>query len=233
MPYPYVLGPGGVGTARTARHKTVWRGGSIPIYFPGGRYIDSTKSRDPLNADDVTVLQAGLLMGKITSSGLYAPSILGVTTNAEAIGSTAIEAAAAVVTELVRRVGSTGTFTLTGPPTANGVVDSETVTYSAASGTTITCTALTKAFVAGSFIQPTDGSQTPIAFIGEGYGMPMVEFDGTAAAAVQFPEIPLDAIVVSSQLVNWPSDTSLRAWIVSRLCDVGGGKYIFDHLYRA
>lgn len=231
--YPYILGPGGVGTTRTARHKTVWRGGSIPVYFPGGRYIDSTKSRDPLNADDVTVLQAGLLMGKITSSGLYAPSILGVTTNAEAVGSVAIEAAAPVVTELVRRVGATGTFKLTGPPSASGVVDSETVTYSAASGTSITVTGITKAYVAGSFIQPTDGSQEPLAFIGEGYGMPMVDFDGTAAAAVQFPEIPLDAIVVSSQLVNWPSDTSLQAWIVARLNDVAGGQYIFDHRYKS
>lgn len=231
MPFGYVLGAGGVGTARTARHKTVWSGGSVPYYFPGGRYIDSTKSRDPLNADDVTVLQAGLILGRITSGGLYAPSILGVTSGAVAVGATSISAAAAVVTELVRRIGASGTFKLTGPPVASGSVYTETITYSAASSTTITCTATVNAFIAGSYIQPTDGSETPITFIGEGYGMPMTEFDGTAAAAVQLPEIPLDALVNVSSIVNYPTDASLIGWLKARLNSIGGNQYVFsDHI---
>lgn len=228
--YGYIPGQAGVRTAKTARHKIVYAGGNIPNYLPGGRAINALKSRDPSNTDDVAVLLAGLLMGKITG-GDYAPSILGVTTNAEAAGSVAIEASAAVVTELVRRVGASGTFKLTGPPIASGTVVTETVTYSAASGTSITVTAITNAFIAGSFIQPTDGSEEPITMIPDTYGVPVLEFDGTAVDSVQFGEIPLDALVYSSQLVNWPSDTSLRTWIVNRLNDVGRCKFIFDHLF--
>lgn len=228
---PFVPGIPGIRAAKTARHKVVFKGGYAPTTLPGGRYIDGTKSRDPLNTDDVAVLQPGLLMGKITSGGLYAPSLLGVTTNAEAVGSTAVEAAANVVTELVRRVGASGTFKLTGPPTAGGVTVTETVTYSAASGTSITVTALVNAFVAGSFIQPTDGSETPKGFLPDGWGLPVVEPDGSAVTAIQFPDMPVDGLVASAQLVNWPSDVSLQAWLVARLKDGNCGNYIFDHAY--
>ena len=137
----------GLKSQRTVTPRNVFVGNQV-TYLPGGKILDGSKARDPGNTGDLDVLRAGMLLGKITSGGKYAPAILGLTTNAEAIGSTSIEAAAAVVTELVRRVGASGTFKLTGPATANGVVETETVTYSAASGTTITCTALTKAFIA-------------------------------------------------------------------------------------
>lgn len=222
----------GITTPRTASHRTIFLQRSESFLSPG-KLIDGAKSRDPGNSN-IDCLRIGLLMGKITSSGLYAPSVLGVTTNAEAIGSTSIEASAAVVTELVRRVGATGTFKLTGPPTANGVVTTETVTYSAASGTTITVTAILNAFVAGSFIQPTDGSETPLTFIPdtEGYGIAVTDRDGASLTAVEFPRFPVSGIVDSSQLLPaFPSDTSLRAWLLARLNDSHGGQFVFDHAY--
>lgn len=230
----------GIATARTASHRALFLQRS-ETFLAGGKMIAGGASRDPGNTPDISNLRIGLLMGKISTVvnslgtvGAYAPSIIGVTTNAEAVGSTAIEAAAAVVTELVRRCGSTGTFTLVGPPTANGVVDQETVTYSAASGTSITVTALTKAFVAGSFICPTDGSQTPISFIPdtEGFGVLVTDQDGNSVTAVDFPKFPVSGIVDSSQLLPvFPSDTSLRAWLLARLNDAGGGQFVFDHIY--
>ena len=214
---------------RTATPRLVFLGSRVE-YMPGIFAIDGASSRDPLNTGDLDVLRPGLLMGKITSGGQYAPSIIGVTTNAEAAGSTSIEAAAAVVTELVRRVGSSGTFTLTGPPSANGTVVSETVTYSAASGTTITATAITNAFVAGSFIGPTDGSQTPKSLIPDGWGIKVTDEDA-ASIDVEFPLVPITGVIDSSQIINWPSDTSLRAWILARLNDVPGAKFVFDHYW--
>lgn len=219
----------GIQGARTATHRALFLQRS-EMFLAGGKLIGGVSSRDPGNSPDVTVLRIGLLMGKITSTGLYAPSVLGVTTNAEAVGSTSIEASAAVVTELVRRVGASGTFKLTGPPTANGVVATETVTYSAASGTTITATAILNAFVAGSFIQPTDGSETPISFIPdtEGFGIPVVDRDGTSLTAVEFPKLPISGVIDCAQILPvWPSDTSLRAWLVARLNDGDGGQYVF------
>lgn len=192
--------------------------------LPGGKIIDGAKSRDPGNTGDLDVLRAGTLMGKITSGGKYAPSIMGVTTNAEAIGSTSIQAAAAVVTELVRRVGATGTFKLTGPATAGGVVETETVTYSGTSGTDITVTALTKAFVAGSFIQPTDGSEEPLAFIEDHDGIKVTDQDD-ADVSVPFARVPIAGVVDASQLLPaWPSDTALQLWIMERF-----PRFTFDH----
>lgn len=223
--------PPGIAAARTATHRALFLQRS-ETFLAGGRFIDGSKSRDPGNSD-IAVLRIGTLMGKITSGGAYAPSVLGQTTNAEAAGSTAIEAAPAVVTELVRRIGASGTFKLTGPPTAGGVTLSETVTYSAASGTSITVTALANAFVAGSFIQPTDGSETPLSMIPdtEGYGVLVTDRDGASITNVEFPRMPVSGIIDASQLLPWPSDVSLQAWIVARLNDAFGGQFVFDHKY--
>jgi hypothetical protein len=236
MPYLDVPGLPGMRAARTASHRTILRGGMY-AFLSGGKTIAGGASRDPGNTSDVDVLRAGLLMGKISSVvnslgtvGFFAPSILGVTTNAEAIGATSIEASAAVITELVRRCGTTGTFKLTGPPSAAGVVATETVTYSAASGTTITATAIVNAYVAGSFIQPTDGSETPLSFIPDGFSLKVTDLDGTSTD-IEWPNLPIGGELDASQLINWPSDTSLQRWIVNRLCDVPGGKFVFDHIF--
>lgn len=233
-----VPGLAGLRAAKTVTSRMVTRGGRVPDILPVGRLIAGACSRDPSNTPDVARLQAGLLMGKITSVvnslgtvGYYAPSIFGVTTNAEAIGSTSIQASAAVVTELLRRCGATGTFKLTGPGSAGGVIDTETVAYSAASSTNITVTALTKPFVAGSFIQPTDGSEDPLTFLPNGAPIMATDFDGNSID-VEFAELPVECQVDGSQLLPvWPSDTSLRAWIISRLDRPGGGKMIFDQTY--
>lgn len=230
MAEPFVTGLPGVRSAKTATHRLIFRQGDYN-FLSLGKTIKGSSSRDPLNTDDINVLRPGLLMGKVTADSKYAPSIIGVTTNAEAAGSTSIEAAAAVVTELVRRVGASGDFKLTGPPTANGVVATETVTYSAASGTTITVTAIGQAFVAGSFIQPTDGSEFAVTLIPDGYGINV--FDESASAIdVQFPEFPIAGAVDSSQIINWPSDTSLRAKIFSWLNGAEGGQFVGDHRYE-
>lgn len=119
-----------------------WNSGFNKRYIPSGKTIDGSKSRDPLNTSNVDVLRPGLLLGKISASGKYAPSIIGVTGEAIDGAETAVTVGATVVTELVRRQGASGTFKLTGPPTASGTVRTATVTYSAASGTTITITAI-------------------------------------------------------------------------------------------
>lgn len=231
-----VEGQAGMRAAVAADHRIVTRGGQIPA-LPQGRTLAGACARDAGNTP-VTRLRAGILVGKISSVvnslgtiGYYAPSILGVTTNAEAPGSTSIQAAAAVVTELVRRVGASGTFYLIGPSSANGVITKELVTYSAASSTNITVTALTAGFVAGSFICPADGSEEPITFLPNGWPMQAVNADGDNVDQM-FGNVPIGAIIDSSELLPaWPSDTSLQAWIVSRLAQAGGGLFVFDHLY--
>ncbi len=240
MDLSQVVGLPGTRVHTTASYRTVTSGGPLMAVLPRGRIIAGACSRDPGNTTDVTRLRAGIVMGKITSVvnslgtvGFFAPAIYGVTTNAEPTGSTSIQATAAVVTELIRRRGTTGTFNLIGPGSAAGVVISETVTYSAASSTNITVTALTNSFIAGSFICPTDGSEDPLAFIPDGHPIRVTNQDGTSQD-IEWPTVPVSMVVDSSQLLPaWPSDTSLQEWLVSRLNRAAGGKFVFDHTYNA
>lgn len=235
-----VTGLPGMRAAKTVTSRMITRGGGIPAILPQGRVISGACTRDPGNTPDVGRIRAGMLMGKIGSVvnslgtvGNYAPSILDVTTGAKAVGDTTVTISAAGAVELARRCGATGTFTLTGPGSAGGVIVSETVTYSAINTTTgaITVTAISNNYVAGSFVQPTDGSQDPLTFLPSGAPMMAVDFDGTSVD-VEFGELPIGCIVDSTMLLPvWPSDTSLQEWIASRLSRASAGKFVFSHVY--
>ncbi len=229
----YFWGLPGIGTARTASHRSIFLQRS-ENFLAQGRWIDGTKSRDPGNVGDPQVLRAGLIMGKITSGGLYAPTILGVTSGAYTSGGTTLTVSAAQAVEIARRIGSSGTATLkaVGPPTAAGTVAATAVTFSAVNQTTgaLTVTSLGVDKVAGTFITAADGSETPLSFIPDwDYGVRVTDIDGTSLATVDFPKLPVSGIIDSSQFINWPSDTSLRAWIVANLNAAFGGQFIFDH----
>lgn len=231
MTAPWVPGGAAIKTPKTASHRIVFKGG-VQEYLPGGKLIAGLYSRDPGNTGNVNVLRAGLLMGKRTSGGLYAPSIIGVTANAEAVGATTIESSAAIATEIIRRIGATGTFKLIGPATAGGAIQTATITYSAANTSTgdITVTAIANNFIAGSFICPTDGSEDPLTVIADDWGIQVTENDGSTNLNAPF-DVPVRGQLVSSQIINWPSDASLRGHIVTALNRASGGKFTFDHTY--
>lgn len=231
MPITQLLMTPGMGTLMQAVHRNVFAYKYGERYLPVGRWIKGSASADPGNTGDVRCLRAGLLMGKQTSGGYLAPSILGATgvLHDTSVVTTTMTLPAAIVTEIQRRIGSSGTFKITGPPTANGTVATETVTFSAiASATTLTITATSADFAAGSFIQPTDGSETPVTFLPDGY--PIRVSDGTTTYDPEFPMVPVGGVIKSDWLIDWPSDTSLRAWIVSKLTTAGVGNYTFTHL---
>lgn len=79
--------------------------------------IDGTKTRDvgqAANGNPTSLLRDGLPLGKSTTGGKYANSFIGLTTAPMQIGATTLTANAAVITEVVRRIGASGTLTLTG-----------------------------------------------------------------------------------------------------------------------
>ncbi len=133
-PSPFVAGEPGYRDAFTATPKYVFTSYEQG-YLPGGKWIDGAKSRDVSNTAKTDRLQAGLLMGKVTATGYYANSFFGQNTVAYN-GSTSLTIGTAEATELVRRVGSTGTLTLTGPPAASGTVRSLSLAYSAVNTST-------------------------------------------------------------------------------------------------
>lgn len=336
------------GTASTARNRIVSADGKMGPYVPGGGIIDGTKTRNPFNTDlsasDSTPfrdLWPGLLMGRITSSGKWANSCIGKSTAAITTSGTTLAIGPYEATELVRRVGSTGTFKLTGPPSAAGTVRTVTVTYSAVNTSTgdVTVTAIgvnevqtvnlvtagtggnlrllvpkpdgtmaltpniawsatdatllasantaldtatgvsgglvasaisatdtdlgfkvtfagtgyagltgpttggswplivvdtlftsntganvvrttsgvSGAFVSGSLVQPTDGSETILSFIPDSWG----EYIDEAGSDQPFPRIPAGGFITDSQLVPWPADASLKTYIQTALKAVG------------
>src|SRR5688572_11190819 len=99
---------------------------TVPSFY----VIDGTKSRDIGNSP-ISILRAGLVMGKVTSGGKYANSIIGLTTllHDTSVVTTTMTLPAAVVTEIARRIGASGSFKIIGPPTAAGTVAIETVAY--------------------------------------------------------------------------------------------------------
>lgn len=219
----------GLGPTREAEDRVVTL--AHEQFLPGSFTLDGSKARDIGNSEDIRELRPGLLLGRITTGKKFAPSIIGSSAvlHDTSATPTTMTLPAAVVTEIERRIGSSGTFKITGPPTANGTVATETVTFSAiASSTTITITATTADFAAGSFIQPNDGSETILTFLPNGFSIKVVN-QKDENRDVEIPRYPIAALVDSSQLVEWPSDTSLRQWIVDALNAVG--QFKFDHLH--
>ena len=125
-----VYGLPGLGTRKSATQSIIFRQGTLESYLAGGKLIDGVNSRDP-GANPVYTLRPGVLMGKISTSKLYAPSIIDKTAGSLAQAGTSITLSVAGATELIRRQGSSGTLSLTGPPAANGVARTAAVAYSA------------------------------------------------------------------------------------------------------
>ncbi|VTT98932.1 unnamed protein product [Gemmataceae bacterium] len=337
-----VIGRPGIQSGTSVTYRQVFKQPESVLYLPGGGVIDAA-AQDPGNDDPLT-LRGGLLMGRKTSGKKWLPSLIGkMITAALTSTGTSITLSAAAAAELVRRVGTSGTFKLTGPPTANGTARTVTVTYSAvntstgvvtitavgvnevqtltfgaaatggtmrlrvpkADGTMVTTDAITwnatdatwlaaintaldgatgvvggivatgaapdtaltftfsgtgyaalpqpadlisvhtfptsattatvvrtttgvdGRFVVGSFAQPTDGSEAPVSVVPSGSGIMMAAAN---ARDVDFPQIPYSGLFDSSEIVDWPSDTGLQAWLVAQL-NANGGRFEFDHLF--
>jgi hypothetical protein len=225
------IGRPGIGSAITAQRRGVFRDGFFGV-FPGGGTIEGTKSRDPGNSShSVLSLRPGLLMGKITSSGYWAPTVIGVTQAAYTSGDLSLTLTAAQAAYLVARVGSSGTFKLKGAATAAGSLTTDTVTYSAVNTTTgvVTITNIAANRIAGSIVVPEDGSETPRTLIGDGHNI-LIDSDG---GDVSFPRIPVSGIVEVDNIIDWPSDTTLKTFIRESLSSLAGGKFVFSDQFEA
>lgn len=226
----------GVSAEKLARHRTIAADGYLD-FLPGGLVLDGAKTRDPDNpdysADGAAAqrrLRAGLLVGKVTASGRYANSIVGAITGAASAAATSVTLSAAQAAELVRRVGATGTLRFVGPPTAGGTVATFTETYSAVNTTTgvVTVSGLDADLIAGSFVCDNDGSYLPVTFLPDGWEL-IVPEDSTH---LPFAQPPIAGNVNAANLLPWPSDTALRAWVRSRLNDpTGFGQFVFTEQY--
>ena len=208
--------PGVVGNYDSQPREVFYSGREFAQFWAPPVTIDGTNSSNPLNAPYVWLLWAGTPMGQITATSKYANSVIGLTGAAAASAATSISTDVNTAAEIVRRIGASGTFKLTGPPTTGGTVATQVVTYSAVNTTTgaITCTALSAAAVSGSFIQPTDGSESIVTLLCEVDGLQIVDQTHTNRVDVFCGTLLAGGGTINTgMIVNYPSDPSLQEYV--------------------
>ena len=192
---------------------------SFAQFVAGPVTIDGFNSSNPANAPFTWQLAAGTLMGRLSASGKYANAILGQTTAAYAHtggSSAALLTDPATAAEVVRRLGSAGTLKLTGPAAAGGAVATQVVAYSAVNPATgaITITPLTADAVAGSFLQPADGSEAVVTVLCDAWGVKVADQLGATRVDVQGGQLLAAGGTINvASIVNYPADPALRAWV--------------------
>ena len=245
MPYADVGAMPGWGAQVDALYRRIWWTIDEKRILPGGVVISGALARDPtcVLADGTpypVILQAGLVMGKVTAAGanhgLYAPSVIGLSTAPVKDTDTSISVAAATAAEVLRRIGPSGTLNVTGPNAAGQTPSTTTVTFTGVtvngSAGSIAITAIGSHanqvdFVSGSFIQPTDGSQQPLCLVTKQDGISVTDRLGNPLAQVEFPEPTVGGAILAPQIVNYPADSGLCAWLKAQLRAVGG-PYLFS-----
>ncbi|MGD1275674.1 MAG: hypothetical protein ABR964_00450 [Tepidisphaeraceae bacterium] len=212
--------PGVVGNFVSQPREVFYSGREFAQFWAPPVTVDGTASGNALNAPYTWLLWAGMPMGRITASGKYANSIIGLSGSATASGATSIATDVNTAAEIVRRIGASGTFKLTGSPTAGGTVATQIVTYSAVNTSTgvITCSATSAAAVTQSPIQPTDGSETILTLLCEVDGLQVVDQTHTNRVDVFCGRLLAGGGTINTgMIVNYPSDASLKTYIKSAI----------------
>jgi hypothetical protein len=212
--------PGVVGFFVSQPREVFFSGREFAQFWAPPVTVDGTNSSNPTNAPYTWLLWAGQLMGRITATGKYANSVIGLTSAATASGATSITTDVNTAAEIVRRIGASGTFKLTGPPAASGVVATQVVTYSAVNTSTgvITVTATSAAAVSASLIQPTDGSESIVTLLCETDGLQVIDQTHTNRVDVFCGTLLAGGGTVNTgMIVNYPTDPSLKTFVKSAL----------------
>lgn len=208
----------GVYTGRSVGPRNIFASG-LPVFYPSFKFLDGTKTRDASNSDSTALVQAGTVLGKITSGGKYRNTIIGYNSAAYTSGGTSLTVPAAVATEIARLIAVAGasiSLKIIGPPSAAGTVASTSTTCSAASGTTLTVTDLGVNKAAGAIVAPADGAEAPSQFITNQYGVPVTDINGSSIDApmqlLRNADIDVTYIPFYSNL-----DTSTQTWLKTNL----------------
>jgi hypothetical protein len=208
--------PGVLGTYTATPRDVFYSGADRAAFIAAPVTVDGNLTSCPSNAPYVFEILAGTLMGRVTSSKKFANSVIGLSSAALTTSATTLQTDVNTAAEIVRRVGGNGTLHLTGPATAGGNVTTQSVTYSAVNAATgnITITATGTAAVAGSLIQPTDGSDAILTMVGDQYGIKVTDQVNVNRVDVFDPKLLLGGGTINvGMIVNYPSDSSLKAYV--------------------
>lgn len=216
--------PGVQPTTSTTTPRTIFYGQQeLAMYLPFPITIDGTLSSNPANAPYNWLLWAGTFLGQVTSSLKFACSIIGNTTLALGGAQTTLQTDVNTAAYLVARVGTSGTFNLTGAPTANAPVANTrtlTVTYSNVNLSTgvVTITATAVGTVSGtnqvnSLVTVDSTGSGTFKLTVEGITTAAITYSATAATLASNANTQLDATFGTSAVVQ--SGASLAAQIIT------------------
>lgn len=228
MPYDGLQRMPSIGSEDTYQFRRVLWSDQNAMRLPHVGKIDASESNDPTNTGDLTTLQPGLCMGRITASGLWAPAFVGLTTAAYTSGGTTLTVAAATAVELERLVGQSGTNELVciGAPTAGGTVAVTAFTHSAINTSTgdITVTSLGVTKHSGCLIGVNDGRYTPRGILDEGYGIRVVD-NNANRVDVALQSLLVGGFIDTAQVINYPAsaNTGLIDWLKTNI----KGQYVW------
>lgn len=154
-----------------------------------------------------------------------------------AMGTNAVVVAATVSSTLAG--GFSLTFSGTGyaglPQTLAQVDLAQTALVSGSTAPTVVVTRTTAGvdgtFPAGSFVQPNDGSQTPVCLLEDPWGYWIVNYPQLNRISIELPRILVGpANIRTAMIVNYPSGTALKAWLKAALRTVGSNLRFDDDL---
>jgi len=223
----------GYPTGQSWSPRKIRRGNQPPIYLDGGVVIDGTNSGDATNTGYPHVLQPGKIMVKAASGGLYRNFIIGKTTAAYVDNDTTLTVGAATATEVARLIAAAGaavSLALIGPPSAAGTVAATAISVTAASGTTLTIADLNLAKVSDSLIALPAAGYTAGSFcIVDDDDFINLADETNARANQPFPRPLIGGTLDTSQLLDWPADSSTVTYLKGLLNAAGGmSNFRFD-----
>ena len=223
----------GYSTGQSWSPRLVRRGNQGAVYLDGGGVIDGTNSGDASNTGYPHVLQPGKIMVKAASGGLYRNFIIGKTTAAYVDNDTTLTVSAATATEVARLIAAAGaslSLALIGPPSAAGTVAATAITVTAASGTTLTISDLNLAKVTDSLIALPAAGYTAGSFcIIDDNDFINLTDETNARANQPFPRMLIGGTLDTSQLLDWPADSSTVTYLKGLLNAAGGmSQFRFD-----
>lgn len=216
----------GYPTGQSWTPRKIRRGNQRPVYLDGGVVIDGTNSGDATNTGYPHVLQPGKIMVKAASGGLYRNFIIGKTTAAYVDNDTTLTVGAATATEVARLIAAAGaavSLALIGPPSAAGTVAATAISVTAASGTTLTIADLNLAKVTDSLIAlPTSGYTAGSFCIVDDDDFINLADETNARANQPWGKPLIGGTIDTSQLLDWPADSSTVTYLKGLLNAAGG-----------
>ncbi len=231
-----ITGLPGYRSTRAWEPRRVRRSDAGLKYLDGGAIINGTLSGDGSNTGYVDVLRPGKVMAKQSSGGKYRNAILGRSNLAYADNDTSIQVDLATATEIARVKAAAGGGNLSllfvGPPSAAGTVAATSITVTAVTlngaTSTLTVADLNLNKVTDSLLVAADLTDGTWCLLDDD-DFTLLSDQNNSRIDVPFARPLIGGVIDSSQIIDWPADTSTQDWLKGKLSTTTGmAQFNFD-----